>query len=842
MATRGGRREPGVRRPDPAEGPWAELACALHDELYIPAGRPSVQRIHRRSGVSAGHIHKMLTGSGRSRFDDMGLALVGCFGGDPALWEERWRDAERRQRELERVGTLPLLPWIDEPDPDQPPSARAVGDWDTWSPLGRLRARLGRVRFLPGAFWSALTTWLALLRLRPARRRHEIMLLRVRRHAHERIADAIAGPYLTPSFLRLVKAPAPSRRRVKHLKLIPRSFAGEGIRDLFEDTAHDLVLVGDAGIGKSIQLAALARTLADEALQTLEEAPAAPGDDPGAGTLIPVLLSLAPYAGQPLEDWIVQQIEQVYDVAPQLSRQWLVDGRLLPLLDGLDQVPERHRRECAAQIRRYRRTCAGVVIACRDRDLVLSLEIGGELAMLRAPTRRQVHDYLAASPSEGGTPGGEAYRDVRDALEADPELWTLLRSPLMLNVIHTTYADRAATELRLPGLTIEQRRARIFDAYILRMLRQPGPYTAQVALDWLAALARRLHERGEEVLYLDRIDGSWVAPRLRPHLHVVPRWVFQIVVLLLMVPWLWVLVALDLIQPDKSTASRMTILGVIVLLTYLTDRHKAISLGRRAAPAMPLVLPASAGFTPDGTTLPGLLGLCWFWAGMDARKAFQVYGYTPIEQLRWSWVPSWLGTFSVPRLDHAQLRTGLITTVLLSVTMVTGVETFLTGVPLPFHLFAVGFAFLSVYLFVGDRMHPGLKDTRRRPNEGIRRSARYALLQGAVTLLLTVGFAFLSIRATTDAGLRPTLLAGLFVGTLVGASNAYRVGGAACVYYWTLRVVLARQREIPYRYGRFLSDAERRILVQRSGSGFRFPHRLIQDHIRLHAPTLRERL
>ncbi|WP_261386622.1 hypothetical protein [Streptomyces sp. BK340] len=122
-------------------------------------------------------------------------------------------------------------------------------------------------------------------------------------------------------------------------------------------------------------------------------------------------------------------------------------------------------------------------------------------------------------------------------------------------------------------------------------------------------------------------------------------------------------------------------------------------------------------------------------------------------------------------------------------------ETFLTCVPLPFRLCAVGYAFL----FVGDRMHPALKDTRRRPDEGIRRSARYALLQGVVTLLLTVGFAFLGIRATTDARLRPTLLAGLPVGTLVGASNAYRVGGAACVCCWTLHLVLARQREIPYR-------------------------------------------
>jgi hypothetical protein len=351
----------------------------------------------------------------------------------------------------------------------------------------------------------------------------------------------------------------------------------------------------------------------------------------------------------------------------------------------------------------------------------------------------------------------------------------------------------------------------------------------QAALDWLAALARRLHERGDEVLYLDRIDGSWVAPRFRPQLHV-------------LLPWLWVFLATGLVEADNSTALPTLAVGVIVVLTLVGDRRGAVSSARRAAPAVPLALSASHDFTPNGSTLPGLLALSWLWAGMEARKAFQVYGYTPIEELRWSWLPSWLGSFSAPRWDHAQLRTGLVSIVLLSITIVTAVEIFLTGVPLPFSLFVTALAFLSMYLFIGDRMRPGLKDTRRRPNEGIRRSARYALLQGAVTLLVTVGFVFLGIRAATDAGIRPTLLAGLFVGTLVGASNAYRVGGAACVYYWTLRLVLARQREIPYHYGRFLGDAERRVLVRRSGSGFRFPHRLIQDHIRLHATALRARL
>ncbi|MFE0678139.1 NACHT domain-containing protein [Streptomyces sp. NPDC058867] len=782
-----------------------------------------------RTGISAGHLHKMLTGSGRSRFDPMGLALVGFLGGDPARWAERWSDAEQRQQERERTGGFPPLPWLDEPDPDQPPATRAVGDWDGWSPLGRAWARFARLRFLPAVLWGALTAWLSRLRRGPARRRREVMLRKVRRHARDHIDETITGPYLTPAFVRLSKAPTPGRRRVRKPRLITRPFTGGGIRALFEEAAHELVLVGDAGIGKSVQMAVLADALAEEALCSggLAEPP------------LPVLLSLSPYAGQPLEEWIVQQVGQVYDVAPQLTRQWLGTGMLLPLLDGLDQVPARHRRECATQLRRYRRACAGVVIACRDRDLVLSLEIGGELAALCAPTRRQVQEYLVGPPEKG-----DAYRDVRDALDADPELWTLLRSPLMLNVIRTTYEDRAAAELRVPGLTVEQRRDRVFDAYVLHLLRRPGAYDGPVTLHWLSALAERLHQRGEEVLHLDRIDGSWVPAWLRPHLNTVPRRAFQYAVLLLiMLPWCWMFTALDLIRPDGSTALFTSTFLTFLLVLYVSDRTNLRGAARRATPAVPLALPLSAGdFTPDGTTLPGLLMLAWFWTDIDVRKGCNAGSYRPSEQLRWSWVPTWLGTLAAPRLHPVQMGISYLAIVLLSVLLTTGADVFLAGTTRTSGLAAAAFVVLFLYLFVGDGLRADLKDTRRRPNEGIRRSARYALLFGGVTLLLTVGVGFAAVRATTDAGVRTALLTTLFAGTLLSASNAYRVGGAACVYYWTVRIVLARERAAPYRYGHFLGDAERRILLRRSGSGFRFPHRLIQEHIRAHAPALRERL
>jgi hypothetical protein len=60
---------------------------------------------------------------------------------------------------------------------------------------------------------------------------------------------------------------------------------------------------------------------------------------------------------------------------------------------------------------------------------------------------------------------------------------------------------------------------------------------------------------------------------------------------------------------------------------------------------------------------------------------------------------------------------------------------------------------------------------------------------------------------------------------------AFRCGGLAILYHWAIRTMLIRQKSIPLRFQYFLHDAEQRIPIYRVGSGFTFPHRLLQEHI-----------
>jgi len=46
-------------------------------------------------------------------------------------------------------------------------------------------------------------------------------------------------------------------------------------------------------------------------------------------------------------------------------RSWLDERLLLPVLDGLDEVPEQDRAKCVTELRRLRGICPGIAVGCR---------------------------------------------------------------------------------------------------------------------------------------------------------------------------------------------------------------------------------------------------------------------------------------------------------------------------------------------------------------------------------------------------------------------------------------------------------------------------------------------
>ncbi|MFJ7263064.1 NACHT domain-containing protein [Streptomyces globosus] len=871
MTGRAGPRPRGPQRPDPAMAApelrvWAQLMRRVHDELYEtrePAHRPTVTAIARDANLSPPYVSECFSGRRRPRLVPF-LSMVTALGGDPREWEPRWHRAWAEQDPAPGRGPaaggapapegaavpsprLAPLPGVDDEDDRAPAAPAPPGD----APAAALR------RYPVRRLLRAVAAWVLAVLARPSRSRRDAYAAQLRRRLVKQVRDraavelgrAEAHHYLTPRFA-ILAAPEPDRgrsgrarrsRRVRRAEPVAVPAQATTLRALYEGT-DDLVLLGRPGMGKTTQLAALAHRLAVEAL----DAPAASGDRESGH--VPVYLRLDTYRGEPAEEWLAAAMAQQYrGVSGVLVRTWLHEHRLLPVLDGLDEVPEPERGRCVAELRRLRRSCPGMAVGCRTDEADLR-RLAQDLRALRyaevlPPSRRDVQDFLAADR--------EALADVHAALEGDPDLWPLFQSPMMLNFIRLTYRNRPADDLRAPG-SLAERRGRIFDAYTRECLRRerPGPdEDPERTLTRLASLARMLTARKEHVLYLDRLDLSWLSPAEQVLPRIVPNVVMAVAALGLPVVWLAAAVRAGMLDTSVRDAAALAAAMAlnIAAQAYQSEKHhldrgggpRTEQRGAVAAPVMAnvpvmflavcwLVFVVEADLTAPGCWI---VGLAYAWVALTQLEASFTPVFQPVEQMRWTWFRQELMIYSSPLKQH--LARGLLAG-LVSVALVCLLGyVVLLLCPRPVWIAPAAAVFIGLLYAFGNQFEPSLQDRRPRPNEGVRRSVRFCLVHGFAGLAVA-GLGLLALIAAAAPGgdsLRRAAFAAALLGGQFAVIRGFRFGGLAVVRHWTVRAVLAQRGRTPYRYRRFLDAAEQRVLLHRTDSGYFFPHRLLQLHL-----------
>ena len=195
--------------------------------------------------------------------------------------------------------------------------------------------------------------------------------------------------------------------------------AGTTMAEVFDELDKTMLVLGAPGSGKTTMMLELARELLQRA-----------GTD--AAHPIPVVLTLSSWAlsPEPLGDWIVHELATRYQIPTAQARLWLHADQLIPLLDGLDEVAEKHQQACVAAINDFRaeRGATRLLACCRTTDyerLREPLRTYGTLT-IQPLTREKVEDFLARA--------GQPVAAVRAALTADSLLWELIQSPLLLSI------------------------------------------------------------------------------------------------------------------------------------------------------------------------------------------------------------------------------------------------------------------------------------------------------------------------------------------------------------------------------------------------------------------------
>lgn len=271
---------------------------------------------------------------------------------------------------------------------------------------------------------------------------------------------------------------------------------GTQITQVYDQAQGTLLIMGEPGAGKTTTLLQLVSDLLHRA--------EVDDDHP-----IPVVFSLASWHNQVgIGTWMVQELANRYEVPGWLGEEWLRNGRLLPLLDGLDEVDLNVRLACAQAINSFRQKYVymATVVTCRTQDykaLATRLQLD-EAVVLQPLSGNQIDQYLGSM--------GSRLAGLRAAIQSDGTLRELAESPLMLSIMTLAYyrmPQEAAIALggRKEGQTF------LFDTYVERMTRYRGGealYDPQDARRWLAWLARQMAKHNQTMFFLENMQPNWL--------------------------------------------------------------------------------------------------------------------------------------------------------------------------------------------------------------------------------------------------------------------------------------------------------------------------------------------
>jgi hypothetical protein len=179
-------------------------------------------------------------------------------------------------------------------------------------------------------------------------------------------------------------------------------------------------------------------------------------------------------------------------VATDVSRIWIQNGQILPLLHSLEQVELEHRADCVRAIntfqaeQREKLNVAPIVVCSTIKGY---LEITPErlqfsgAAVIQPLGRRQVETYLQRS--------NPATARIREALSSSETLWQLVETPEMLYTLSYININELVKRVR-PTDSIEAQREGVDEANIESLLQQcdvSKTYMRTDTIRWLGWLA-----------------------------------------------------------------------------------------------------------------------------------------------------------------------------------------------------------------------------------------------------------------------------------------------------------------------------------------------------------------
>jgi hypothetical protein len=503
--------------------------------------------------------------------------------------------------------------------------------------------------------------------------------------------------------------------------------------------------------------------------------------------MIPMIFELSNWSDdqQTIKDWLLQELYEKYKINPKsgIFEPWIERRRLLPMLDGLDELGFERQKLCAQRINEFVTPEQQVVVCCRVKEFELariSLTNLSWAVQLQPLTDGQIQNYLAAVDKSALWEQIQTVPEMRQMLEPvidpinpDYNEPGLLRVPLFISLAARVFeADRP-----LNG------KADLFDRYIVQQLeldrrendhqnrrfknRKWAFKTVGAEPDWreitpsLAWIAKRLKEKRKVELLIEKIQPNWL-------------------------------------DSHRGETSYKLINGLIssliigLIFALIGSRIDCLILGLIVGPIVGLII----GLTIEMFDIQPFENFQISMSLLFRRENFR----TLYRQLALVLVLNLIGILSDVLVDGK----------------INNLDKVIPG------------SFSTPIMVLITTLIQELKgdlNIRLNPNQGVWNSLRSFFW--ITSLSYPFGIVLVAAMTSSFANLTSAIIPGiggaLFFGFLGGLFPV--------IQHLSLRIVLTRHHKIPWNLARFLTYCHERRLLQQIGGRYRFIHRELLDHL-----------
>ncbi len=535
--------------------------------------------------------------------------------------------------------------------------------------------------------------------------------------------------------------------------------------ELFTETSGAMLILGEPGSGKTTLLLKLAQDLLD--IAELDESQP-----------VPIVFNLSSWARkrQSLNEWIIEELFISYQVSKNFSRSWLEKQPFRILLDGLDEVKKKHRDQCVTAINEFHQNYGliDIVVAGRTKDyteLTTKLELMGAV-QVNPLSLKQADAFLAAH--------GEKLAAVREAVQHDEFIQSLVRSPLTLRILSIAYQGKSANELK--AATFEQQQNKLWEAYIKYMFAyrgwQDSSYSRKEAKKWLSWLAYNQKKHAQTIFYTERLQLDWLPFK------------FQLLVGSAsgVIPGLYAWWFAGLRDVDYAGLNLYDNRVIVGLLFGLINAYNAIRNPQDKNP---------------------VAAISWDWKkGLSSGLPFLLIGLF-ISMFFWPIIGMYAFDFMF----------GIVVTTREMYLIVSGI---------------------AVIIGIFGGLQQKDLDKKLYPNQGLRLSIFYATIFAGLAALIEWGlykvvFNFVCTRDGALLGLTTAQLCNYAnYAILAGAVGILYIwlkwGGEFIIYHIALRTVLTITNDLPRQLLGFLDDMVDHSILRKIGGGYIFLHRALMEY------------